>query len=319
MTIYFQHVGAKGGQRDFPRTIGTRAAGLKHFSFDDIAGHLDSLSEIERQRVRAEAAEYAPEGFQIWGIPSGARAVLRNFAIGDYLLLLETVGVDGRFHYAGRAVSVFPRECFELSQFLWGEAKFPLIVLLMGELTDFPWPRFSAEFDFKPHWNPAGQTYRLRNEKLEFAPYDSEDDVIRAFIGHDIELGPAALIEEDLFLEPGEADFTDQEGRKLLRLHVVCERSASLVRNFKASLSSFVCQVCDFDFFQTYGELGRNYIEAHHTKPVAELKPGEKVSIRDLIPVCSNCHRMLHRRTPPVGSEELIEIMVETMQMRNEP
>ncbi len=56
------------------------------------------------------------------------------------------------------------------------------------------------------------------------------------------------------------------------------------------------CQICGFDFEEVYCELGREFIEVHHKTPLSELQ-GE-VSIRpiiDLIPVCSNCHRMLHR------------------------
>lgn len=40
-----------------------------------------------------------------------------------------------------------------------------------------------------------------------------------------------------------------------------------------------------------------NYIEIHHTKPLSSIK--EEVIVNpdtDLVPLCSNCHRMVHRR-----------------------
>jgi len=318
MTTYFQHVGQAGGQRDFPRTIGTAFSGLKQFAYDDIAHQLDTLTQLERDRVRSEAAQISPEGFQIWGIPSGAKSVLRSFSTGDYLLLLENIGDYGKFAYAGRAVSVLPRECYDLSRFLWGEDKFPLIALLKGDLTDFSWTRFCNDFGYKPHWNPAGQTYQVLEERILASPYETEDELIRAFIGRTIELGAAALIDDDAFFEPAEVDFADEEGRKLLRLHVVRERSAALVKKFKASLSSLACSVCDFDFGRAYGAIGRDYVEAHHTKPVQNLEPGEKVSIADLVPVCSNCHRMLHRRCPPLEIGELKKIMAEAYERQHD-
>lgn len=61
-----------------------------------------------------------------------------------------------------------------------------------------------------------------------------------------------------------------------------------------------VCQVCGFDFEKVYGkrECADPYIEIHHIDPLSETSAevGEhKVDyVNDLIPVCANCHRMLH-------------------------
>ena len=57
----------------------------------------------------------------------------------------------------------------------------------------------------------------------------------------------------------------------------------------------YVCQVCGLNFEQTYGELGKDFIEVHHLHPVSQ---GERPvdPIIDLIPLCSNCHSMIHRQ-----------------------
>jgi predicted HNH restriction endonuclease len=67
------------------------------------------------------------------------------------------------------------------------------------------------------------------------------------------------------------------------------------------------CDVCDFSFTEKYGELGQNYIEAHHTTPVSKLRAGERTKVKDLAKVCANCHRMLHIGTDCLSIAELRE------------
>jgi 5-methylcytosine-specific restriction protein A len=76
-----------------------------------------------------------------------------------------------------------------------------------------------------------------------------------------------STIADDLFQDPVEELGETEEGRRVLRLHLVRERSLALVRSFKRTLRDFQCSVCGFE--QVYGEIGRDFIEAHHTKPVA--------------------------------------------------
>ncbi|MCM3020096.1 EVE domain-containing protein [Priestia megaterium] len=57
------------------------------------------------------------------------------------------------------------------------------------------------------------------------------------------------------------------------------------------------CKVCGFNFEEVYGERGKDFIEVHHVKPLNTLE--KEIVIypeRDLVPVCANCHRMIHRR-----------------------
>lgn len=67
-----------------------------------------------------------------------------------------------------------------------------------------------------------------------------------------------------------------------------------------------MCSACGFDFEGTYGEIGSGFIHVHHVKPLAEIGERYKVDpIRDLRPVCPNCHAMLHRQSPAISIEEL--------------
>lgn len=100
-----------------------------------------------------------------------------------------------------------------------------------------------------------------------------------------------------------------EEGRILTRTHRYRERDPSLVKRKKervlAMNGSISCEVCGFDFGSVYGDRGDGFIECHHTKPVSELEPGGRTNLSDLALVCSNCHRMIHRRKPWLSIDEL--------------
>jgi len=66
------------------------------------------------------------------------------------------------------------------------------------------------------------------------------------------------------------------------------------------------CQVCSFDFEDVYGELGAGFIHVHHLTPISEIGEEYKLDpIKDLRPVCPNCHAMLHKKNPPLSIEQL--------------
>lgn len=73
------------------------------------------------------------------------------------------------------------------------------------------------------------------------------------------------------------------------------------------------CKICDFNFEKVYGEIGKKYIHVHHVKPLWEIENEYIVDpINDLIPVCPNCHAMLHKGKNPLSIEELKEIIKKT-------
>ncbi len=109
----------------------------------------------------------------------------------------------------------------------------------------------------------------------------------------------------DYFIDPVELDYFDTEGKKSLVTHVMTERSSSLVREFKKNISDFSCVVCGFNFKDEYGDIGDSFIEAHHINPVSSMKSNQNVSVKNLTSVCSNCHRMLHRKNPPYTVKQL--------------
>ena len=67
-----------------------------------------------------------------------------------------------------------------------------------------------------------------------------------------------------------------------------------------------ICAVCNIDFEEVYGDIGKGFIHVHHLTPLADIgKTYEVNPIKDLRPVCPNCHSMLHRQNPPFTLEAL--------------
>lgn len=109
-----------------------------------------------------------------------------------------------------------------------------------------------------------------------------------------------------------EDDESFSEGRQVLKQHLIRERNPKLIARakelYKLKHGKLICEVCYFDFEKEYGEIGADYIEGHHTKPVSEIQPGEETKIEDIAMVCANCHRMLHRRRPWLSITELTSL-----------
>lgn len=112
---------------------------------------------------------------------------------------------------------------------------------------------------------------------------------------------------EILSVEEDEQTWNDSvlEGSILYKLHKSRERSVKIVKKKKDKtfklLGKLVCEVCEFNFFERYGELGIGFIECHHRKPLSSLKASSETFLEDLALVCANCHRMLHRKMGEMG------------------
>lgn len=66
------------------------------------------------------------------------------------------------------------------------------------------------------------------------------------------------------------------------------------------------CSVCGFNFVQIYGTLGEGFIHVHHINPIGKIGNEYEINpIKDLIPVCPNCHAMIHRTEPALTIEQL--------------
>ena len=173
MTIYYQHVGEEMTARDFPQSIGSDHR-LVRFHFSDIEPFLGHLHSSELMEIKSRITDLAPTGFQVWGIPSGAQTVLKNMSGGDYLLLLESI----HFAYCGQVLHRVSEMCYDLSENIWGEERFPIIILLQGELINYSWIDFVEHFGYKSNYRMRGQTSNIADRIVASSPSETEEDFI---------------------------------------------------------------------------------------------------------------------------------------------
>ena len=78
-----------------------------------------------------------------------------------------------------------------------------------------------------------------------------------------------------------------------------------------------LCRICEVDLATVYGPIAAELVHVHHLRPFAlvegehEVRPEE-----DLIPVCPNCHAVVHRNDPPLTPEEVREMIVQARTAR---
>jgi len=106
------------------------------------------------------------------------------------------------------------------------------------------------------------------------------------------------------------SDLEVNEGKQKLSQHLKRERNLQIVKKAKELFKrknngKIFCEICKFDFSERYGEIGEGFIEAHHKKPISQMKPEDITRIEDFVMVCSNCHSILHIGTDWISHEEL--------------
>lgn len=104
------------------------------------------------------------------------------------------------------------------------------------------------------------------------------------------------------------------EGGRRVVVSTRIERNAEL-RNAAIALHGTTCAGCGFNFGHTYGTYGEGYIEIHHVHPLAAESQRIKTSVEtDLIPLCANCHCMVHRQKDRVLSLDELRMILQSPQ-----
>ena len=102
-------------------------------------------------------------------------------------------------------------------------------------------------------------------------------------------------------------DYTDNllsEG-ELREKHLTYHERNPKLREQCIDIYGWKCKACGFDFEKVYGVLGKEYIEVHHLFPISQTEGCHEVDpTKDLVPLCANCHAMIHRLT---GEEMTID------------
>ena len=150
--------------------------------------------------------------------------------------------------------------------------------------------------DRKP--NPLGKSAR---KVLEYLNSMTEQEIwnrIKNFANLDIKEYSQTIKDIISIQESEEITNTSKtEGGIKMVTSIVYERSFSL-RTSAIKNRGLNCMVCGFNYFDTYGSWGKDFIEVHHVNKLAENTGKELLTnpLTDLVTVCANCHRMIHRK-----------------------
>lgn len=132
---------------------------------------------------------------------------------------------------------------------------------------------------------------------------------------YEVEFIDAIMVSEEKE-EPYETVIPQKEGKR--KEYYVTKYERNPVNRKKAiEIHGTKCMICGFDFEAVYGEVGRNFIEVHHIKPLAEV--GEEIEINpetDLVCICANCHRIIHRKKDKIYSVDEVKEMISNKSLR---
>lgn len=118
---------------------------------------------------------------------------------------------------------------------------------------------------------------------------------------------PLVLLQEDLHPALLTASNSEEilEGEKSTVLQNKYERSR-FNRAMCLRAHGFTCMACGDTLSKKYGVVAQELVHVHHITPVATLGGATIVDpINDLVPLCPNCHNVIHRKNPPFSMEEL--------------
>ena len=181
-----------------------------------------------------------------------------------------------------------------------------------------------TEYSASGGWyiKPEGEAY-LNNHEDQVKAY--EDLLIKNFTYHEIidffedidRQIPKVSEEIDLYYY--DEDIKIEEGAYTEATVKRRKRSKQLrdeaVKYYSDENNHIYCSICGFDYTSKYGELGKGFIEIHHKKPIYQYDDEDyqkllKDAIKELMPLCANCHRMLHR-DKDVSEEKLKQLVKE--------
>lgn len=151
----------------------------------------------------------------------------------------------------------------------------------------------SIDLKNSQQWFPQQSGISIKPELLESLEANWFDFVKNSFVSNDV------------ITDIGE---TFREGKSKDVTQTRYERSPE-ARKRCLTYYGYSCRICDFNFENHFGDVGKGFIHVHHIKQISEIgKEYEVDPIKDLIPVCPNCHAMIHSKRPALTIEKIKEI-----------
>lgn len=224
-----------------------------------------------------------------------------KFSVGDIVFIYKTIP-EKRIHYKMEVIRVkmIFDEAFEQEPF-WTDK-----VQYYGNITSF-YARFKLLEEYTDDILSLHHLHEHGYEGIPRCVRECKDQGLIDFLLH-----PHQMVNDDVY----DVDYPEDD-EKLYEGALITVKANKYERNQKArrecvAKKGYQCLVCGRDFEATYGEIGRNFIHVHHLTPISSVGKEYELNVdTDLVPVCPNCHYMLHRKDPPYTVEELKGIIQE--------
>lgn len=166
---------------------------------------------------------------------------------------------------------------------------------------------------FIPFSKKDGHGYGQSN--IWYANKDSRDTKFKNELVIQLEKVMNAIV-DDIALNDEQKYFEGQVSSKVKEIISMNRNTVArkkCIEYYFPDNKQYKCILCGFDFEKQYGSKGVKYIEVHHieshTTKSKIIGKHEIDPIKDLIPICSNCHSIIHREKPAVSIESMKKII----------
>ena len=223
-----------------------------------------------------------------------------NFSIGDIVFVYKTKPEQCiRYRMEIKSVGLSIDEAFNQEQY-WTDKD-----IYYSGLGSFKYARFRL---LEEYTDDIMSLHHLHEHGLQGniqGVMQCKSEEVLEFLLH-----PYKAVNNDAYdVDYPENDDNLYEGALIKVMANKYERNQKARRECVAK-KGYKCLVCGRDFEATYGEIGKGFIHVHHLTPISSIGKEYQLDIdRDLVPVCPNCHYMLHRKNPPYTIEELKEML----------
>lgn len=232
-------------------------------------------------------------------------------SIGDLVVLpLKNHGTDDDWIAIGRVTGVAtldesqPKDCLHHRRVRWLASTVPKSAApepLQGSIDKTRRTVYGLNRGDKARW-----VQDLVDEFFDAAPDDTQDGDTD---GSDRAPRPLSGDEAGVYDEHGEV----VEGATTKATVLRYERDAE-ARRICVKVHGARCSVCGLDFGDAYGGFAQGFIHVHHKTPVAQAAQDGQYRLNprtDLVPVCPNCHAMLHHHTDKPCTVEKLKLLME--------
>lgn len=167
-------------------------------------------------------------------------------------------------------------------------------------------------------WDVLSEQPLIERRHLDLPPFDAvhwsaqgSGISIRSDIAEALEELWAAETGISIGARPDEQHLPRFEEGGIRRVTVNRYERDGRARNACIQHYGLSCAVCDEAMQDRYGPVAADLIHVHHLNPLSEGKKTSGVdAVRDLRPVCPNCHAIIHLRTPPFAIDEVRNMLV---------